>query len=162
MNQKRNPLTLWDRQIIVAMHEQGSAVREIGRYLKRDASIISRELRRNRRLARLRLSPMERAQWADNQAKARLGARKRGKRCSIKLPQVRGHIVDKIISKVSPEAIAATMEAEIWQKVSCATIYRWIKKEAPELKPYLYEKGKKRRQRVIDAYCPYQKGTNER
>jgi len=93
---------------------------------------------------------MERAQWADNCAKERRRARKRGKRCSIKREEVRGHLVDKIISKVSPEAIATTMEAEIGCKVSCSTIYRWIKKEVPELKQYLYEKGKKRRQRVMD------------
>lgn len=156
MSKKRNLLTLWDRQIIVAMHEQSYGVRDIGRYVRRDPSVVSRELRRNRPPPRLKLSPLDRAQWADDRARKRLGARKRGKRCSIKLAEVWGHIVDNLISKESPEAIAATMEQEIGKRVSCATIYRWIKKEHPELKRYLPEKGKKRRQRVMDRRGRFQ------
>ena len=156
MKQKRKLLTLWDRQIIVAMQEQGSGVRGIGRYIKRDPSIVSRELQRNSPPLRLRLSATGRAQWADERAQKRLGERKRGKRCSIKLAEVWGHIVDNLISKRSPEAIAATMEREIGKVVSCTTIYRWIKKEHPELKKYLYEKGKRRRQRVMERRGRFQ------
>ena len=150
MKKKRNRLTLWDRQIVYAKQEQGCGVHEIGRYVKRDASIVSRELKRNRLPPRVKASSVERAQWADDQAKERLKARKRGKRGSIRLLDVREHIVDKLLAQISPAAIAGTMEEDIGKKVCYTTIYRWIKKEAPQLKPYLYEKGKKRRQRVID------------
>lgn len=156
MRKTRELLTLWDRQVMVSMREQGLGIRAIGRYLNKDASIASRELRRNCPPRRLRLSEMERAEWAHDRAKARLKARKRGKRGSIKLLKVREHIVDKLVAKVSPEAIAATMEKELGEKVSCATIYRWVKKEVPELKKYLFEKGRKRRQRVMNRRGRFQ------
>ena len=72
MKKTRRPLTLWDRQIIVAMQEQGYGVREIGRYLKRDASIVSRELWRNRLPPRVKATSIEWAQWAHDRAKERL------------------------------------------------------------------------------------------
>jgi len=141
---------------MIAMKEQGYGIREISRYVGRAASIVSRELRRNRPPMRLRLNAAESGQWADARARERSKARKRGKRGSIMLELVRGYIVDKLISKVSPEAIAATMKGELGVKVSCSTIYRWIKREVPELKKYLYEKGKKRRQRVMDRRGRFQ------
>lgn len=147
---KRHLLTLWDRQIIYAMQEQGCGVREIGRYLDINASIVSRELVRNRAPRRLKLTAIEQANWADQRARERLKARKRGKRCSIKVLGVQEHIIDKLIDKVSPEAIAARMEEFIGESVSYSTIYRWVKKDMPILKQYLPEKGKKRRQRVMD------------
>lgn len=149
-NKKKRPLTLQSRQVIFTMREQGSGVREIGRYLGIDASIVSRELRRNNSPKRLKLRGIERGTWAQDQARRRLKERKRGKRGVIRDAQVQEHIVERLIAKVSPEAIAGTMEKAIGKKVSCSTIYRWIKKEMPELKKYLYEKGKKRRQRVMN------------
>jgi IS30 family transposase len=128
---KRRLLTLWDRQIIYAMHEQDYGVQEIGRYLARAASIVSRELRRNRPPPRLKLSAMAQARWADERAGERLKARKRGKRGSLKLLKVRGHIIDELIARKSPEAIAARMEEAIGEKVSYSTIYRWVKRELP-------------------------------
>lgn len=156
MIKTRTLLTLWDRQIIVSMREQGFGIREIGRYVGRDASIVSRELKRNSPPSRLRLSATQRADWSNVRARERLKARRRGKRGSIQLLSVRGHIIDKLVAKISPEAIAATIEKEIGEKVSYTTIYRWIKKEVPELKKYLYEKGKKRRQQVMSRRGRFQ------
>jgi IS30 family transposase len=99
---------------------------------------------------------MDRAEWAHRQATERLKARKRGKRCAIKLTEVREHVVDRLVDKLSPEAISATMEREIGKKVSYSTIYRWVKKDVPELKKYLYEKGRKRRSRVMDRRGRFQ------
>lgn len=155
-NKKRRSLTLHGREIMIAMKVQGSGIREIGRYLGKDASIVSRELRRNCPPLRLRLSEMERARWANDRAKERLKARKRGKRGGIKLLKVREYVVDRLIDKKSPEAIAGVMESEIGAKVSYSTIYRWVKNDVPELKKYLYEKGKKRRQRVMDRRGRFQ------
>ena len=86
----------------------------------------------------------------------RLKERKRGKRCGIMLVEVREHVIDRLIDKESPEAIAATMEERIGKKVSYSTIYRWVKRDVPELKKYLYEKGKKRRSRVMDRRGRFQ------
>jgi IS30 family transposase len=138
------------------MREQGYGVREIGRFLSIDASVVSRELRRNFPPFRLRLSGQGRAEWAHKRAKERLKERKRGKKGTIADVKVREHIVEKLIAKVSPEAIAATMEEELGKKVSYSTIYRWIKREVPELKKYLFEKGKRRRQRVMNRRGRFQ------
>jgi IS30 family transposase len=48
------------------------------------------------------------------------------------------------------------MEGVIGIKVSYSTIYRWVKKEVPELKKYFYEKGKKRRSRVMNRRGRFQ------
>lgn len=149
-NQVRSRLTLGVRQQIWEMRSCGRGIREISRLIDLDASIVSREVRRNRTPNRVVLTGLERAKFAHDLAKRRLVGRKRGKRSSLKLVAVREHIVSRLIDKVSPEAISNTMNVEIGIKVSCSTIYRWVKGEMPELKPYLFEKGKKRRQRVMD------------
>lgn len=155
-NKKRRALTLQGRELMIAMKEQGYGIRETGRYLGIDASIVSRELKRNRPPLRLGLSSIKRAVWAHERARARLKERKRDKRGAIKDASIREYVVEQLISKVSPEAIAATMERKLGKKISCTTIYRWIKREVPELKKYLYEKGKKRRQRVMNRRGRFQ------
>jgi len=65
-NKNRRLLTYQDRQIIYSMHEQSFGVREIGRYLNRCASVVSRELKRNRPPPRVHVRMIERAEWADN------------------------------------------------------------------------------------------------
>lgn len=47
MKKKRKPLTLEVRQSIWVMKSRDVGIREIGRRLKIDASIVSRELKRN-------------------------------------------------------------------------------------------------------------------
>ncbi len=42
---KRKPLTIWDRQYILQMIERGLGIREIGRKLGRNHSVISRCMR---------------------------------------------------------------------------------------------------------------------
>ena len=60
---KRLSLSLEDRQSIWEMKAAGIGIREIGRRIKRAASIISRELRRNAvgSFVSARLKPLERA-----------------------------------------------------------------------------------------------------
>lgn len=156
MKKTRCCLTFEERQQIWVMRSKGRGIREISRFLGRDASVVSRELRRNGGGTRMGLSGLERARYAHDRAKRRLQERKRGKRGAIRLVVVREHIVNRLIDKFSPEAIANTMEQEIGKKISCSTIYRWIKCEMPELKHHLYERGKKRRQRVMNRRGVFQ------
>jgi hypothetical protein len=52
---------------------------------------------------------MDKAQYADNLARQRMKERKRGKRGAILLPEVCDHIVSKLVDKMSPEAISASI-----------------------------------------------------
>jgi len=155
-DKKRHPLSLQSRQVLYSMRSNGVGVRDIARYLRINPSIVSRELKRNRSSIKLGLSGVEKGTLAHELAKRRLKERKRGKRGAILTQKVRDHIIDSLIAKKSPEAISATMEAAIGTKVSCATIYRWIHRDALQLKQYLYEKGKKRRQRVMNRRGRFQ------
>jgi IS30 family transposase len=148
---KRRKLSLMTRETIYSMRRQGCKIREIARHVGFDASVVSREFKRNRPPSKVVLvTGIERAGWAHAQAQRRLKERKRGKRGAIMKPAVYGHIIDQLVDKRSPEAIAATMKEAIGEKVSYSTIYRWIKKDSPILTQYLYEKGKPRRQRVMN------------
>ena len=76
-------LTLEERQEIYKMHSLGKKIREIGRVLKRPASTISRELKRNRvKSARLyTLNAMEKAKYAQDKARSRQRGKRKG--CGI-------------------------------------------------------------------------------
>jgi len=149
-NEKRtHRLILADRQVIHSMRRDGKSMREISRFIGVNVSTISRELERNRAPIKLGLyKAMDKAQYADNVARQRLKERKRDKRGAILRPDVCDHIISELVDKKSPEAIAGSMEKTLGMRVSCATIYRWIKRNDPILQQYLFEKGKKRRQQV--------------
>lgn len=156
---KRRKLCLMERQVIYSMRRQGSGIREIARHIGFDASVVSRELRRNRPPSKVVLATAaERAEWAQEQFERRLKERKRGKRGAIMKPEVGGYIIDQLVDKRSPEAIAAGIEEAIGEKVSYSTIYRWIYRDGAILKQYLYEKGKPRRQRVMNRRGAFQGG----
>jgi IS30 family transposase len=145
------------RETMYSMRRQGYKIREIARHVGVAASVVSREFKRNMPPSKVVfVTSLERAGWAHTQAQRRLKERKRGKRGAIMKPLVSGHIIDQLVDKKSPEAIAATMEQAIGEKISCSSIYRWIKRERPILKQYLYEKGKPRRQRVTNRRGAFQ------
>jgi IS30 family transposase len=156
---KRRKLSLMKRYVIYLMRRQGSGIREIARQVGVNASVVSRELKRNRPPSKVVLATViERAAWAHKQSELRMKERKRGKRGAIMKPEVCGYIIDRLVDKMSPEAIAAGIEEAIGEKVSCSTIYRWIYREAPILKQYLYEKSQPRRQRVMNRRGAFQGG----
>jgi IS30 family transposase len=164
MKKKRKALTLEVRQSIWMMRSKGVGIREIGRRINIDPSIISRELRRNGSVYVLaRLKPLERAKEAHDQAKRRRAAKRRGKRKARPLMTAFDHVAKKLSEKWSPEAIANTWG---WffrgEKISTSTIYRMIKKDWPELKQYLPERGEKRRAQVMNRRGKVQQAAAEK
>lgn len=160
MNKKRKALTLEVRQSIWMMRSVGYGIREIGRRINVEASIISRELRRNSAPLHVaaRLTPMERAEQAHRKAKRRLKAKRRGKRKAKPLMSVYEHVAAKLEAKWSPEAISNTWDEFFGgKKISTSTIYRMIMKDWPELKKFLPERGEKRRARVMNRRGKVQK-----
>ena len=98
-----------------------------------------------------RLKPLERAKEAHEKAKRRRKEKRRGKRKAKPLMSVIEHIAQKLMEKWSPEDISDTIGNFFpGLELSTTTIYRIIKRDAPELSKYLFEKGKKRRQRVMN------------
>jgi len=165
MKNERKALILEVRQSIWMMRSQGLGIREIGRQLKISASIVSRELRRNSLPVYIaaRLTPLERAKEAHEKAKRRRKEKRRGKRKAKPLMSVIEHIAQKLMKKWSPEDISDTIGSFFsGLKLSTTTIYRMIKRDAPELRKYLFEKGKKRRQRVMDRRGKFQQAAPEK
>lgn len=165
MKNKRKALTLEVRQSIWMMKSTGIGIREIGRRLKINASIVSRELSRNMLPLQIaaRLTPLERAKEAHEKAKRRRVEKRRGQRKACPLIPVFEHIAQKLSEKWSPEAISNTWG---WffrgEKISTTTIYRMIKRDWPELKDYLPERGEKRRAQVMNRRGKVQQAAAEK
>lgn len=165
MKKIRKALSLEDRQNIWVMRGDGVGVREISRRIRRDASVVSRELRRNGPPFRVasRVTPLERAREAHEKAKRRRKEKRRGKRKACPLAQVFEHIAKSLFEGWSPETIANTFEKFFpGQQLSTSTIYRMIKRDAPEFIKHLPERGKKRRQRVMNRRGRFQQGAAEK
>lgn len=165
MKMTRKLLTLEVRQQIWVMKADRVGIREIARRLKIDCSIVSRELRRNCLDARIacRITPLERANEAHAKAKRRLGAKRRGQRKARPLKQVYEHIALKLSEHWSPEMISGTW-SEYFQgeTLSTSSIYRLIKRDWPELKSYLPERGRKRRARIMQRRGKVQQAAREK
>lgn len=165
MNKKRKALSLHDRQSIWVMKSSGKTIREIAKTMSRDASIISRELRRNaaESVISVKLSALEKAKLAHDRAKERAKNKKRGKRKACPQVRVYEHIAKKLQDKWSPECISAKWgEFFSGESISTSTIYRMIKKDWPKLKQYLPEKGRIRRARVMDRRGKVQQAAAEK
>jgi IS30 family transposase len=165
MKKTRKVLSLEDRQSIWTMKAAGIGIREIGRRIKKAASIVSRELRSNALPIRvsLGLTPLERAKAAHDKAKERRRSKRRGKRKALPRKQVYEHIASKLSEKWSPETISSTWgEFFSGEKISTSTIYRMIKWDWPELKKYLPERGKKRRAQVMNRRGKVQQAAAEK
>ena len=163
--EKRKSLSLEDRQQIYVMRSKGLSVREIARKIRREASIISRELRRNLapNYVDCNMSALERAKYGHDKSKQRQKEKKRGKRKAKPLFKVLEYISNKLQEGWSPECISARIgETFEGLKLSTSTIYRMIKKERRELIKYLPEKGKQRRQRVMERRGQFQQGAPEK
>lgn len=158
---KRKNLTLEIRQSIWMMKSAGVGIREIGRRINRDASIVSRELQRNSLpiYVSARLTPLERAKEAHEKARRRRKEKRRGTRKARPLMTVFEHLAKKLFEGLSPEAISNTLKKTFPElSLSTSTIYRMIKHDAPELIKLLPERGKKRRQRVVNRRGRFQQG----
>lgn len=165
MKKQRKSLSLENRRLIWVMRASGLGIREIGRRAKICASIVSRELKRNSAslYVSARISPVERAEVAHEQARCRLKNKKRGKRKARPEVAVYEHIALKLSEKWSPEMIANTWgEYFPGKSISTATLYRMILKDWPKLRELLPERGKRRRARVMNRRGKVQQAAAEK
>ena len=119
MGKRYDQLDLDDRIEISRLHAAGKSRHEIGHLMGRDASTISRELRRNS-LPRGEYKP----------ASADLIALSRGRRRLSKierLSRLRDHVCDHLAMGWSPEQIAGRLRLEGSEhEISHESIYRFI------------------------------------
>jgi IS30 family transposase len=148
---QKGHLTLEERQQVYVMHGQGKRDSEIAKIIGRDRTVVWRERKRNRPPAFVAsgISDLERAKYAHDKAVRRRSDCKRVKRGPLNLVRVRERISTLLENHYSPEAIAHILtHSDLGVKLSGKTIRRWIKKEAPELRQHLPERGIPRRSRM--------------
>lgn len=114
-------LTLSERDMMTTLLAQHASLREIARVLGRDASTISRELKRN-------ASPDYRL-YLSHRAQGRADARRRlaSRRPRLKRPELRDYVRAKLLLGWSPEQIAGRLPLEHpgWS-ISAEAIYQYI------------------------------------
>jgi IS30 family transposase len=147
-------LELQGISIIIEMRKRCLSYREIedasGHSKSHVQAVLSKHRHPSRRVWKS-FSLHEQSVYIEGRIKAQKAQRKFERRGHIKDPEIRDHIASKLINNhFSPEIISATMAKEIGKRVCCKTIYTFIKKERKELTKYLTERGKPRRQRVMD------------
>ena len=140
---KLNNLTLLERESVYKMHDQGKGVREISRYLGRNASTISRELKRNKAPRRSTFTcSYSKAVYAQDLANKRKHQNKFRQR--LKSEQVRTYVEKEINNKRSPRDISIRIKEELGINLSHESIYQWIYKDKRCLIEKLPRKGKRR------------------
>jgi IS30 family transposase len=129
-------ITSYEREQIDSLARQGKGVREIGKAIGRDHSVVSRELGRNK----AQLFPYEAAS-AQHYAERR--AKKTNVRKLEKYPRLREWVREKLRKKWSPEQIAGRLREQPPPElggltVSHEAIYQWIYDASPKGEPWLY------------------------
>ncbi|OVE79898.1 hypothetical protein BVY02_01955, partial [bacterium J17] len=143
---KRSKLKRYEYQEIFEKYfDLGWSQAEIASYTGRSTSTISRALKRDLHPSPF-LTTFEKAMHAFECSRARMRASRRRKR--LKSDRIR-KIVQFLLCRWewSPESISGFL-GEHGVPISAKAIYNFIKFERPELKKYLYQRGKVRRQRV--------------
>jgi len=152
MKTTKGHLSLVERQTIHLMRAEGKSFAEIGRAIGRDRSVVWREVKRNQSQRHIwsRLTPLEKAKEAHERAQRRRSDSKRGRRGPLKLAAVRKEIANLLQEcRYSPEDIADVLhQGDLGVSVCGRTIRRWLLKDAPELRQYLPERGRKRRSKL--------------
>jgi IS30 family transposase len=140
---KYSNLSLGEREEIAIWLEKGMKQHEIAAMLKRSASTISREIRRNNPSVYDVQYRANRAQLKAEERKAKSHERER-----IPNKRLRRFICRHIRAGYSPEIIAfmATEKNENW-KSNYETIYQWVYNDRQDLIPFLTRSHKKRRKR---------------
>ena len=143
---KKGKLKRYEYQEIYERYfERDYGIRELSRYLGRNASTISRALKRDFHPSPC-LTTYEKAMYAYEKSRERMNSGRCRKR--LKTERIRKLVIWLLIRKHwSPEAISDFLERHEL-KISGKAIYNFIKKEREDLKQYLYQRGKVRRQRV--------------
>jgi len=131
-----------ERVVLEKLYNAKKSQKEIAKILKRAASTISRELRRNKdKYGKYRTKIANK-----KLRKRRKVANQKFNKLAAKLP-LRRFVIRKLKKYWSPEQIAGYLLRKRGQKLVCfETIYRFIYEERPDLKKYLRcKKGKYRR-----------------
>ena len=140
---KYSHLSLTERELISFHKAQGKSINDIGRFLDRSASTISRELKRNS-------PPVHKTYYVGY--RAHLRAKKRISN-SHKRPRLKNDLIRKYVEKKldlgwSPEQISGRLHLDdSGQAISYEAIYQYIYKEQRELIKSLPRGHKKRQKR---------------
>jgi IS30 family transposase len=155
VRRKRRPLTIWDRQYILQMKEQGFGVREISRRLGRNHSVVSRFIKSIPYSPYVAsLSALEQAREMERRAKISRSSPRRKQR--LKSHQIRCYVEEKLKLGWTPELIAGRLPLE---HPGCSTnyesVYQWIYRERRDLLQYLVVRGKGKRRKRTAKYRSY-------
>lgn len=115
-------LTTRERYLIVEHKSMGLSLREIGKALRRSASTISRELKRNADKSDGRY----RVEKADSYARARRWRSRQGIR--FKADEV-AQVHELLSRKWSPEQISGRLRKRRRLRIGTSTIYRWLARD---------------------------------
>lgn len=147
-------------QSIFKMHKLGYTNRYIAQRNKCSASTVSDTLNLYKHPkwdVWQAMSCYEKAHYVFDKQKAAARNKKRfsGALCSL---EKREYVDDKLINdEWSPEIISNKMQESIGESVGVSTIYRYVKKSGARLRKHLYERGKRRRQRVANRRGRFKK-----
>lgn len=148
---KYKRLNLFEVQAIYEMRSNGKSIREITKAIKRSTKtvwvVINNYCHPFGRVW-LKMTTLEKAKHVYDEMRKR---RKRaGNHGHLKDVVLRNYVINKLVDEHwSPEAISAKVKQALPDKtISTKTIYNFIKYERRDLKEYLIERGKPRRQRV--------------
>jgi transposase, IS30 family len=142
MNKLRN-LTLLERELIYKMREAGGGIREISRYVKRNPSTISRELKRNKSPRRLTFSCYyAKALYAEELADRRRHQAKF--RQKLKSAKIRSYVEDQLRLQRPPRDISIRIKEDLGESISHEAIYQWVYSSRRSLIKCLARKGKRR------------------
>jgi transposase, IS30 family len=148
MRKQRVELSLYERQLIYKMHIQGIGYRAIGKHIKRDHSVIHREVSRNKPpgLLAKAYNCYERARYSDDKAKER---RKRpGNTYRLKNIFIRQYVEEKLEAKWTPERISGRLPIDHpGYQICTESIYQWLDTDARDLRKHLPNFGKRKKTR---------------
>ena len=144
-------LSFEERQSIYLLRSDGKGIREIGRYLNRSASCISRELSRFKGMSRIWRRTWKRLPWYEKARHAHLDSLKNRSKCrnrgwSLKNELIRQYVYENLKRGLSPKRISLRLKIEHpGHKISHESIYQYVFNVARELIPCLKRCSKKGR-----------------
>lgn len=143
---KMQTLTFVQRQWIEFCNNRGQGPREMGRYLRRDHSVISRELKRNTK-------PGKKYSAITAQKLADFKARKTNKRKLDKDKELHDYVVKKIKEGLSPDEVAGELKnfptkALKGKTISYEAIYDYIYNGEGKWESLYHHLRKKHRRRI--------------
>ena len=135
-------LTLQELQRIYMLRENGFGIRKTARAVKRNASTVSRELKRAKPRKFWKWGCWSKARYSYEQ-RQRVRSLSRA-RLKLKSASLRHYVIEKLELGFSPELISLRLKhLNSDESISSQAIYDWIHTDCPEFKKYLVRKGKR-------------------